>query len=207
MKFVKPDVLNSASLSVGEDHGPTDKLRASLLERAENRRSLEFSFHGCSLGELEKRSSAANSSDGATPIGSVLGYGHSTLLFLTLGPKEREPDDANDQYRKAPTGRTPLGVLRWVFMIIPCFLIGITRSLKFSALRQPGQTPGRFQHHRGRLQKVYLRRRVVTSRWWHRVHRRFHWPRSRVVRSCWNLLASFGWFGVAIVLWHLGLPK
>jgi hypothetical protein len=30
VKFVKPDVLNSASLSVGEDHGPTDKLeRAS----------------------------------------------------------------------------------------------------------------------------------------------------------------------------------
>ena len=36
VKFVKPDVLNSASLSVGEDHGPTDKLRASLIERAED---------------------------------------------------------------------------------------------------------------------------------------------------------------------------
>jgi hypothetical protein len=41
-----------------------------------------------------------------------------------------------------------------VSMIIPCFLIGMTLSLKFSALRQPGQTPGRFQHHRARLRKV-----------------------------------------------------
>ena len=80
VKFVKPDVLNSTSLSVGKDHGLTDKLSASLLERAEDRRSLEFS-NQCSLGDLEKRSSAAKCSDGATPIGSVRGHGHSTLLL------------------------------------------------------------------------------------------------------------------------------
>src|SRR5216684_4683346 len=39
VKFVEPDVLCRASLSVCEDHGPSDKLRASLLERAEYRRS------------------------------------------------------------------------------------------------------------------------------------------------------------------------
>jgi hypothetical protein len=64
VKFVKPDVLNSASLSVGEDHGATNKLRASLLERAKDRRNLEFNFYRCSLGELEKRARAAECSDG-----------------------------------------------------------------------------------------------------------------------------------------------
>jgi hypothetical protein len=39
VKFVEPDVLYRASLSVREDHGLSDKLRASLLERAEYRRS------------------------------------------------------------------------------------------------------------------------------------------------------------------------
>jgi hypothetical protein len=43
-----PAIVKEAT-NVGEDHGPTDKLRASLLERAEDRGSLEFSFHGCSL--------------------------------------------------------------------------------------------------------------------------------------------------------------
>ena len=35
VKFVKPDILNRTSLTVREDHGLSDKLRASLLERAE----------------------------------------------------------------------------------------------------------------------------------------------------------------------------
>jgi len=35
VKFVKPDILYRTSLSVREDHGLSDKLRASLLERAE----------------------------------------------------------------------------------------------------------------------------------------------------------------------------
>jgi hypothetical protein len=39
VKFVEPDVLYRARLSVREDHGLSDKLRASLLERAEYRRS------------------------------------------------------------------------------------------------------------------------------------------------------------------------
>jgi hypothetical protein len=39
VKFVKPDVFYRAGLSVCEDHGPSDQLRASLLERAEDRRS------------------------------------------------------------------------------------------------------------------------------------------------------------------------
>ena len=39
VKFVKPDILNRTSLTVREDHGLSDKLRASLLERAEYRRS------------------------------------------------------------------------------------------------------------------------------------------------------------------------
>ena len=38
VKFVKPDILYRTSLSVREDHGLSDKLRASLLERAEYRR-------------------------------------------------------------------------------------------------------------------------------------------------------------------------
>jgi hypothetical protein len=39
VKFVKPDILYRASFTVREDHGLSDKLRASLLERAEDRRS------------------------------------------------------------------------------------------------------------------------------------------------------------------------
>jgi hypothetical protein len=35
VKFVKPDILNRTSLTVREDHGLSEKLRASLLERAE----------------------------------------------------------------------------------------------------------------------------------------------------------------------------
>jgi hypothetical protein len=35
VKFVKPDILYRTSLSVREDHGLSDKLRAGLLERAE----------------------------------------------------------------------------------------------------------------------------------------------------------------------------
>jgi hypothetical protein len=35
VKFVKPDILYRTSLSVREDHGLSDKLNASLLERAE----------------------------------------------------------------------------------------------------------------------------------------------------------------------------
>jgi hypothetical protein len=38
VKFVKPDILYRTSLPVREDHGLSDKLRASLLERAEYRR-------------------------------------------------------------------------------------------------------------------------------------------------------------------------
>jgi hypothetical protein len=38
VKFVKPDVLYRTSVSVGEDDGLSDQLRASLLERAEDRR-------------------------------------------------------------------------------------------------------------------------------------------------------------------------
>ncbi len=39
VKLVKPNVLDRTSLSVREDHRPSDKLTASLLERAEYRRS------------------------------------------------------------------------------------------------------------------------------------------------------------------------
>jgi hypothetical protein len=35
VKFVKPDILNRTSLTVREDHRLSDKLRASVLERAE----------------------------------------------------------------------------------------------------------------------------------------------------------------------------
>ena len=35
VKFVKPDILYLTSLSVREDHGFSDKLRASLFEGAE----------------------------------------------------------------------------------------------------------------------------------------------------------------------------
>jgi len=35
VKFVKPDILYRTSLSVREDRGLSDKLRAGLLERAE----------------------------------------------------------------------------------------------------------------------------------------------------------------------------
>jgi hypothetical protein len=49
VKFVKPDILYRTSLSVREDHGLSDKLRAILLERAEYGRGEDFSFHGCSL--------------------------------------------------------------------------------------------------------------------------------------------------------------
>jgi hypothetical protein len=35
VKFVKPDILYRTSLSVREDHGLSEKLNASLLERAE----------------------------------------------------------------------------------------------------------------------------------------------------------------------------
>ena len=39
VKVVKPDVFYRAGLSVCEDNGPSDQLRASLLERPEDRRS------------------------------------------------------------------------------------------------------------------------------------------------------------------------
>jgi hypothetical protein len=62
------------------------------------------------------------------------------FFFLALSPKEREPDDAEYQYRKAvlinSSAITEGPISAWrdslgVSMIIPCFLIGMSLSLKF----------------------------------------------------------------------------
>jgi hypothetical protein len=51
-----------------------------------------------------------------------------------------------------------------VSIIMPCFLIGMELSFKFSAVDRRGQRPGLFQHHPERHRRGCLRRHVVTPR-------------------------------------------
>ena len=63
VKFVKPDILYRTSLSVREDRGLSDKLRAGLLERAEIVEARISASMGAAFDELEKRPGAAECSD------------------------------------------------------------------------------------------------------------------------------------------------
>jgi hypothetical protein len=71
------------------------------------------------------------------------------------GPEERPPDATKHQYRKDSAysqnsqyrgAGFSLARFRRRFDDYMCFLVGITSSLRFSALRQPDQIPASSQH-------------------------------------------------------------